>query len=346
MSSLSFTTSTIKTIQYGLKKSARFVSGVFFAVILYGCASTPQTRHLLSQPPLDIPQQYELSETPFFPQEEYQCGPAALATVLAQQKVSVTPEQLLDKVYIPGRQGSLQIEMIATARSYGLLTYQLDGNLSSLLKEVAAGRTVLIFQNLGLQWIPRWHYAVVVGYDLNAQQLILRSGTEKRHLVSFSTFEQTWARAQYWAYLLLQPGQIPLTANSLNYTRAANNLMKAGFEHAAITSFQSAARFWSQQALPHMALGNAEYGVADYAAAEQAFRNAIEVEPDNAQAWNNLAYTYVARNCRIAAIKAIGCAVRLSPDDSNLSASMTEIVGKRTTPAGQCAVPRCPRYHY
>src|SRR3546814_2318796 len=30
-----------------------------------------------------LPRQVELSEVPFFPQEDYYCGPAALATVLA-----------------------------------------------------------------------------------------------------------------------------------------------------------------------------------------------------------------------------------------------------------------------
>src|SRR2546422_3737218 len=35
--------------------------------------------------------------------------------------------------------------------------------LSDLLAEVAAGHPVLVFQNLGLHWIPRWHFAVAVG---------------------------------------------------------------------------------------------------------------------------------------------------------------------------------------
>ena len=37
----------------------------------------------------------ELAQTPFFPQDRYQCGPAALATVLGAAGVHVTPEELV-----------------------------------------------------------------------------------------------------------------------------------------------------------------------------------------------------------------------------------------------------------
>ncbi|MGD8236773.1 MAG: hypothetical protein PVJ65_11540, partial [Chromatiales bacterium] len=60
----------------------------------------------------------QLADTPFFPQQAYQCGPAALATVLNANGVSISPEQLVPQVYLPERRGSLQVEMIAAARRY------------------------------------------------------------------------------------------------------------------------------------------------------------------------------------------------------------------------------------
>lgn len=325
-------------------KNARLLSGVFFALLLVGCASTPQTNRLISERPTDLPPHHELTETAFFPQEDYQCGPAALATVLTSQNIKVSPEQLVDKVYIPGRKGSLQIEMIATARSYDLLTYKLSPKLDDILREVASGRPVLVFQNLALEWVPQWHYAVVVGYDLNTQQLVLRSGTNKRHQVSFSTFERTWQRAKYWAYVLVQPNEIPVTADVVQYSRSASDLMSSDHQQSAMTAFKTASKQWPDKALPQMTLGNAFYAQEDYTSAQQAFSKAINIEPDNAQAWNNLAYALMAGQCRVAAIKAIGCAVRLAPDDDNLSDSLKDIVGQREVAAGQCEVPQCPLY--
>lgn len=325
-------------------KSVRLLSGAFFVLLLSACAGTPQTSRLINEPPADIPTSHELTRVAFFPQEKYQCGPAALATMLDFQNIPVTPDELVDKVYIPARKGSLQIEMIATARSHELLTYKLASNLGDILKEVASGRPVLVFQNLALKWAPQWHYAVVVGYDLRQQQLILRSGTSKRHLVPFSTFERTWQRADHWAYVLVPPDEVPATANVVEYSRSAVALMQSGHEQAAMQAFNKAAAYWPDQALPQMTLGNALYAREDFEAAQAAFTQAINNEPDNAQAWNNLAYVLTARQCRVGAIKAIGCAVRLAPDDQNLSDSLKEIVGKRDVPAGQCDVPKCPLY--
>ncbi|MGA0033840.1 MAG: hypothetical protein ACO3HA_10980, partial [Burkholderiales bacterium] len=80
--------------------------------LLAGCAA-PQTGALRMQVPAGLPAQAELAAAPFFPQEEYQCGPAALATVLAYSGAAATPEVLVPQVYLPGREGSLQTEMLA-----------------------------------------------------------------------------------------------------------------------------------------------------------------------------------------------------------------------------------------
>ena len=61
--------------------------------LLQGCASFwPQTAKLAEGLPAGIPEKVELTEVPFYPQKEYQCGPAALATALVASGVKVTPE--------------------------------------------------------------------------------------------------------------------------------------------------------------------------------------------------------------------------------------------------------------
>ena len=88
-------------------------------VLLGGCAQlVPQTVALRTGWPAGVPQSVELAGVPFFPQDDYQCGPAALATVLAHSGVRVTPEALVPQVYLPARHGSLQVEMLAAARRH------------------------------------------------------------------------------------------------------------------------------------------------------------------------------------------------------------------------------------
>ena len=85
---------------------------LFLGALLVGCAA-PQTRVLLDNAPPNLPQRVELTATPFYPQETHQCGPAALATALASAGLPLGPDVLTAQVYVPGREGSLQPEMLA-----------------------------------------------------------------------------------------------------------------------------------------------------------------------------------------------------------------------------------------
>ena len=94
----------------------------------------------------EITKAVELSGTPFFPQEEYQCGPAALATVLNVAGVAAAPDDLVDQVYLPKQHGSLQIELLAATRRADRIPYRFEPTLVALRAELDAGRPVLVLQ--------------------------------------------------------------------------------------------------------------------------------------------------------------------------------------------------------
>jgi tetratricopeptide (TPR) repeat protein len=201
---------------------APVLTGVFVcAVLLLGGCATPQVAMLDARWPTELPAQVELADIPFFPQEDYECGPAALAMVAHAAGVDVTPDALVDQVYLPGRKGSLQPEMLAATRRQGLLAYPLKPKVEDILREVAAGHPVLVFQNLAFSIYPVWHYAVVMGFDRERHVLLLHSGRTARMEISLFAFERTWARGQYWAMRALKPGQLPATAEPQAYTAAA-----------------------------------------------------------------------------------------------------------------------------
>ncbi|MCW8828974.1 MAG: PA2778 family cysteine peptidase [Gammaproteobacteria bacterium] len=263
--------------------------------------------------------------TPFFPQQRYQCGPAALATVLGVQGSRVHPDELVDKVYLPARQGSVPLEMEAAARSYGMLVYPLEPQLEVLLSEVAAGHPVLVLQNLGLSWWPRWHYAVVVGYDLVEREMVLRSGETRRYRVAMRVFERTWQRAEYWGRVILTPGEMPATAKPLPYLRAALALEQSRQERAALTGYRAATDRWPESALAWLSRGNLAYRLEAYAEAEQSFRDGLVASPEQADLWNNLGYVLAARGCGAAALTALQCAIALQPDNSLYRESLHEL---------------------
>ena len=261
-------------------------------LLLGGCASAPQIQQLLATPG-DLPARAELTSTPFFPQEQYQCGPAALATALKQSGVEIDARSLVNEIYLPSRLGSLQIEILASTRRHGRLPYRISPDMRSLLTEVAAGNPVLVLQNLGLSWSPQWHYAVVVGFDFHRQEIILRSGSDQRHITDMNTFELTWARSRYWGIVVMSANRLPASANADDYLRTV-----VDFENTQTTkqqwriihsAYRTALSRWPHNLVAQMGLGNSAYRLGDLAKAAEAFATAVRDHPNAAAAHNNLA---------------------------------------------------------
>jgi len=319
--------------------------GALWLLLLAGCAATPQSRALLQAPPADIPSRVELTSVPFFPQEAYQCGPAALATILATQQINIQPDELVDRVYVPERQGSFQLEMIATARSFGLLTYPLAPQLHALLTELAAHHPILVFQNLGFDGYPIWHFAVIVGYDLPQNEIVLRSGTQARQTMSLSLFEQTWQRGGYWSYVIVAPPQLPATASPLTFTREMQKLIALQQGDIADQFYRAAIQQWPDSTLIWLGAGNSAYSLQHYEPAVTAFDHLIHLAPNDYEGWNNMAYALAQLGCA-SAEQAAQCAFTLAKGSGQVASTISDVnrilSQIRTHSAANCAIPVCP----
>ncbi|HYP68528.1 MAG TPA: PA2778 family cysteine peptidase [Thiobacillaceae bacterium] len=271
----------------------------------------PQTHALKTNRPPDLAPHAELVDVPFFPQEDYQCGPAALAMVLNAAGVAITPEALVQQVYLPGRKGSLQVEMLAATRRNGMLAYELAPALTDLITEVAAGNPVVVLENFGVPISPLYHYAVVVGYDIDAGNLILRSGLKRRETMPLVLFERLWSHGGYWAMLALPPSRLPATATEFRYLSAAQALEKSGQLKTAKTAYLTLLARWPQSLTGRMGLGNTAYALGETGEAEQAFRRAALDHDQSAPAFNNLAQTLADQGKYPEALDAARQAVKL-----------------------------------
>jgi tetratricopeptide (TPR) repeat protein len=283
----------------------------------------------------------ELVDTPFFPQRTHQCGPAALATVLNASGVAVQPDALTAQVYLPGRRGSLTVEMQAAPRRYGRLSYALAPDLQAITRELAAGRPVLVLHNYGLPVWPRWHYAVVIGFDATRQQVMLRSGVTQRQVLSARNFMRAWDNADRWAVVLLKPGELPVDAASARYLEAATAFERTATPADAARVYEAAVSRWPEQAVAWAGRGTARYraGLLREAAAD--YRRAVDIDASLAGARNNLAQTWIDLHCPAAARQELE---RI--DDTGLNPSLRAAVDDtraqldRYRPAAEAA--NCP----
>ena len=310
--------------------------------LLAGCASAPKWPGPdtgTDRP--SLPDQVILEDVPFFPQEKYQCGPASLAMTLNSQGLTTDPEVLKELVYIPGREGSLQVEMVAGARSHGMLVYPLDGELESMLAELAAGNPVLVLQNLRFDWWPQWHFAVVIGYDAERRDLILHTDTRERQRVALEVFTNTWGRADNWSVVILPPDQVPATAKPLRFLQSAHDLETTGRTTAAAIAYKTAETTWPDQPAASMARGNLAWQMGRHTEAAGHFLRTVNRFPEFAGGWNNLAFALEETSCPVTATKAARCAAALAPERFGNSILLRS--NPVTAPKDCPTLPECPR---
>lgn len=292
---------------------ARVIAGfVIVLCVLAGCVSLPQSEALGRAGDAGLPPRAELETVPFFAQEDHQCGPAALAMVLNAAGVAVSPYTLTDEVYVPARKGSLQVEMLAGARRHGLLAYELAPELQDVLAEVATGNAVIVLQNLGLfASRPYWHYAVVIGYDLERNEILLRSGATARRAMKFGLFEFLWLDGGRWSMVALAPRRLPASAREAKFASAAAALEQTGRIAEARLAYAALLERWPDNLVGLMGLGNTAYALGQTAQAEAAFRQATERHPLAAATFNNLAQSLADQGRLDSALEAARKAVNL-----------------------------------
>ncbi|MDP1524837.1 MAG: PA2778 family cysteine peptidase [Rhodocyclaceae bacterium] len=266
---------------------------MFFLVsALSGCASlVPQTMGLRDNWPQGVADRADIRDVPFFSQEEFQCGPAALATTLVHAGTAVTADDLVPRVYLPAREGSLQVDMLAAPRRYGKVAYRLAPRFDDLLREVAAGNPVIVLQDNSVGAVSAWHYAVVVGFDYPAGELYLRSGVTERLAIPFTVFEYTWKKSNYWAMVTMPPNRLPVTATEAAYPSAIAAMARVSEPADALLAYATFLVRWPGNEVASIALANLHYARGALAEAESILRHAFVQHPDSVPVANNLAHT-------------------------------------------------------
>ncbi len=305
---------------------------VLLCLLLQACSGLPLKEYaetLESRRQLDVP---------FIAQQQYYCGPATLAATAQYRGIDVDQNDVARQLFIPGKKGSLAVEMQAASRRLGLLPYPLAKDFHALLKEIDAGNPVLVFQNLTFSWWPQWHYALAVGYDLDSEVLILHSGTKPYYRLPFATFIATWARTNYWARVMVDSSRLPVTAAPLATIRSAYAFEQTGHAELAAGFYALAAERWPDSLPVLMAQANLALAQGESQRAIQVFERLLTLAEDDPALWNNYAYALLAGGCKAQALTAISRAQELAPSDAVYHESASEIRAAETV-ANHCSAP-------
>lgn len=241
-------------------------------------------------------------------QERYQCGPAALAMALTWGGDAVSAETLVPIVYMPGREGSLQKDMIGAARRRGRLAHPIAG-LEALYTEVAAGHPVIVLEDFGFLGWSKWHYSVVVGIDPAANRIVLHSGRAEPWRRSLNGFLHTWERSERWGLVVLTPESIPASGGEADILKSISGLEQAEQWAAAAHGYRAVLERWPASPEARFGLGNSLYALGDRAGAQAAFKALCDRNPPFASGCNNLAHVLMELDRQAEALEAARKAV-------------------------------------
>lgn len=307
-------------------------------LMLSACQTPVQTKQLLAAPP-DIARQHVIAEVPFYPQQQYFCGPTTLAEVAGFYGLSNSPDDIAPATFIPGLDGTLQIEMAAATRQLGLVAYaQPRATLAQLLSLVEENIPVIVLQNNSIAWLPQWHYAVVIGYDLDAGEVILHTGVTEAHRLNFATFERTWQRGTYWLLAMLPPDKTSAQLEPFVYTKASQDLLNTGQPAAGLIALKSATQQWPDYWLAYFLLANHYFSTEPLVAAAW-FDKGLAMAQQEVSYLNNYAVLLSGLGCHNKATELITAALQLAPQDSNLLDSELQI--NQAQQAGTATLSEC-----
>ena len=186
-------------------RRARAVVAVCFALSMVGCVTAEQ--FLTGEERPLSPNARYVKQVPFYPQTQYQCGPASLATVLNYWGRHVTPEQIAQEIYRPGMKGTLSLDLWQYAKAQDFQASVRQGSWEFLETQVSRERPIIAFLNLGFRQVHLGHFLVVVGVDPEDKSVIAYSGVEKNQRIPFDRFKKAWEKTNYWSLLIEpQPG--------------------------------------------------------------------------------------------------------------------------------------------
>ncbi len=146
-------------------------------------------------------------DVPFFPDRTDQCGPSALASVLAFWGHPVDSSALKKEVYTARLKGSLPVDLLLAAQNAGFKAHLYDGSLPDMRAELVAGHPLIAFLNRGTSLLPVGHYVVITGFDEKRQGVYLHSGSRQNDFVPYKRFSKDWNKTDRSTLLILPPNE-------------------------------------------------------------------------------------------------------------------------------------------
>jgi ABC-type bacteriocin/lantibiotic exporter with double-glycine peptidase domain len=161
--------------------------------LIAGCATT----RVMFPPDVVL-----LNNVPFFEQDDFQCGPSALGTVLnywyKKEKTgkSLAPQDIISEIYSSSARGVLGIDLELYAKRLGFRTLQYSGSIEDIRSNIDKGMPLIILVDYGISVYQQNHFVVTTGYTKDG--IIVNSGRKENELILDEDLQKIWKKTGFW----------------------------------------------------------------------------------------------------------------------------------------------------
>ena len=145
-------------------------------------------------------QEYIINSVPFFPSEDFQCGPSSLATVLNFLGMEITPDEIAKDIYSKGARGTSDFDMIIFAQKRGFKAVQYTGSIEDIKEKIQADKPLIVMTDEGYWFYRKYDFMVVVGFSDDF--VIVNSATEMNKKIKIHDFLKKWRKTDFWTLLI------------------------------------------------------------------------------------------------------------------------------------------------
>jgi len=143
-----------------------------------------------------------IENIPYFAQEDFQCGPAALATVVNYWYLKdgsgkhLPIETIVADIYSPSARGVLGMDLGLYARKLGFNVVDHQGSVGEIRRNIDLGVPVIILVDYGVFAYQRNHFMVAKGYTDDG--IIVNSGREENQVIPAEDLNRIWKKTGFW----------------------------------------------------------------------------------------------------------------------------------------------------
>ena len=230
---------------------------------------------------------------PFVRQDRFYCGPAAISTVEKFFGEDVEQSGIAEEVFSKSVKGTLTLDIELYARRQGYWSRRTGRDIADLKQWLNRDVPVAVLLQVGPRYLRKYHFIVLVGYSDHDRVFLAHDGARPNALTPFHLFERRWRRAGRWGLVMAPPDKVTWQLDAAGHNDLGVRYEKLGRPQKSLHSYENAIAADASNPLYHFNRANVLFKLhkgKPTALVIAGFQKALDLDPDFADARNNLAY--------------------------------------------------------